>query len=191
MKIFQFFTIFNLSSVVFKKMFIVFLISVLSFSTLIPKNQEFRDNFISALNCAVNTIETNFYDQYSATVMSAVNYVMNSFNIETLAEMQLTKQQAQNKDNKSQTPVNTSSDNGVIMQDNTNNQIETIKASLYGTVNRFYDFYESIKINSDTEAQNIGILFFILFSILIVRTKDIIAVSLNNIYKNKMLNRLG
>ncbi len=183
MKDFKLFTVFIFPSVLLKKMISVFLVSALLFGGFIPKNQEFKDNFISALNCVANTIETNFYDQYSKVVMSSIKYISNIANIKTLAEIQLVKQQTQKKDNKTQVPVNTSADAGIIIQNDTNNQNEILKINLYGITNEIYNLCESIKINSNRGVLNIGILLFILFSILIVKIKDTVEMLLNNKYR--------
>ena len=180
-------------NLIVKKILSIFLISIFLFNGFIPKSLELKNNFISALNCVVNTVETNFYDQYSKIVMSVINCVLGSFNITTLAEAQLSKQQTQKNDNKSSSPVNTSEDNCVILQNNTNSQIETIKANLvylvYESTNKLYNIYDAVKVSKNAEAANMGILFFILFSILVVRIKDTIAIILNKKYR--ILNRLA
>jgi hypothetical protein len=176
-----------------KKILSIFLIGVLLFNVFIPKNQEIKSNFIVALNCVVNTVETNFYDRYSNVVMSVISSILSNFNIETIAEAQLSKQQSQKTDNNIPVPVNTSADSCVIMQSSTGSQIETLKANIsyliYETTNKLYNVYENIKVNGSKEISTMGILFFILFSILVVRIKDTIAVILNKKYR--MLNRLA
>jgi len=170
-----------------KKLFSVFLIVMLLFGCIVPKSQEFKVDFIAALSCNVKIIQTNFYEKVLDAEMSVVNSVLNVFNAE---EIQLTKNQNKKKDNdKDQTqPVNTSADNGIIIERNTNNQsgINVLKAK---TLNVVYSYskdlnilYGNLKINCNFLLNDIGILFFILFSILVVRIKDTIAVVLNNKY---------
>ena len=194
MKVLCFTYINNLSSLCLKKILSIFLIAVLLFGSFIPKNQEFKNNFVSALNCAVNTVQTNFYDQYSNVVMSVINNILTNLNIAELAGTQAIQTQNQKQENNKQIPVNnTSSDNAITIQNSTNGQIQTLKANLsylvYETINKLYNICESIKTSSSKETSTMGILFFILFSILVVRIKDTIAVILNN--KNRILNRLA
>ena len=161
------------------------MIGVLLFSGFVPKNQEIKNNFISAISCAANTVQTNFYDQYSNVVMSVIGNILNSLNIAELAGTQVIKTESQKTENNKQIPVNnTSSDNAVTIQNSTNSQIQTLKVNLsylvYETTNKLYNFYEAIEINGSKETSTMGILFFILFSILVVRIKDTIAIILNN-----------
>ena len=194
MKVLCFTYINNLSSLCLKKILSIFLIAVLLFGSFIPKNQEFKNNFVSALNCAVNTVQTNFYDQYSNVVMSVINNILTNLNIAELAGTQAIQTQNQKQENNKQIPVNnTSSDNAITIQNSTNGQIQTLKANLsylvYETINKLYNICESIKTSSSKETSTMGILFFILFSILVVRIKDTIAVILNKKYG--ILNRLA
>ena len=193
MKVLEFVNINNLSSIYLKKILSIFLMSVLLFNIFIPKSQEIRSSFISALNCVVSTVQTNFYDEYSNVVMSVVNSILSNFNIEMIAEAQLSEQQAQQKDGESSTPVNTSADNAIIIQTGTSNQIETLNLNLsyliYESKNKLYDVCGNIGVNFGNRATNMGILFFVLFAILVVRIKDTIAVILNKKYRK--LNRLA
>jgi len=193
MKVLEFVNINNLSSIYLKKILSIFLMSVLLFNIFIPKSQEIRSSFISALNCVVSTVQTNFYDEYSNVVMSVVNSILSNFNISTLAEAQLSKQKTQQKDGESSTPVNTSADNAIIIQTGTSSQIETLNLNLsyliYESKNKLYNVCGNIGVNFGNIATNMGILFFVLFAILVVRIKDTIAVILNKKYRK--LNRLA
>jgi len=176
-----------------QKLVAVFVFVMVLLNSFIPKNQEIKSNFMSAFNCAVNTVQTNFYDEYSNVVMSVINSILSNFNIEMIAEAQLSEQQAQQKDGESSTPVNTSADNAIIIQTGTSNQIETLNLNLsyliYESKNKLYDVCGNIGVNFGNRATNMGILFFVLFAILVVRIKDTIAVILNKKYRK--LNRLA
>ena len=185
MRVLEFTSINDLSSVFIKKMLSVFLVAVLLLSGFVPKNREFKNNFMSALNCAVNTVQTNFYDQYSNVVMSVINNILTNFNIAELAGTQVIKTETQKQESDKQFPANnTSSDSAVIVQSSANGQVQTLKANLgylvYETTNKLYNLCESIKVIGNKETSTMGILFFILFSVLVVRIKDTIAVVLNN-----------
>ena len=170
------------------------------FNGFVPKSAEFKSNFMQAINCAVET-QTNFFDKYAGSVVSVTNGIANNIigalNAAGLSGEKISnKKQATDKDEHKSEPVNTSADNCIITGNNTNNQSE-VNVLKVKTANAIYSYNESLnimygnlKINCDDLSGSMGILFFILFSILVVRIKDTIAVLLNN-NKNTVINRLG
>jgi len=179
-----------------KKLICVFLTLFFLFSTVVPKTQEFKNSFFTVLNCAVNNIiKVNFYEEYLKTITGIMDYVSDISDVSDMVQSVLAKTSSSKTDNNNNNniPINTSEDNEVIIQNSTNNQIETLKANLsyliYETTNKLYNICESVKTNTGNQTSNMGILFFILFSILVVRIKDTIAVILNKKYK--ILNRLA
>jgi len=194
MKNFGFYTITNI--LLIKKLFSIFLVMAIFFNGFVPKSQEFKNNFLVAVSCAVAT-QTNFLDKYANTVVTITNTIatniLNTFKKTGLFEGNISKvkETANNKDKQSSKPVNTSSDNCIIIGNNTSNQneisiIKAISSVLYFCNENLK--YGSLKVDNEL-INNIGILFFILFSILVVRIKDTIAVLNNN--KNIVINRLG
>jgi len=169
-----------------QKLVVVFVLIMVLFNNLVPKNFELKNNFFSALNCVVGSMEYNFLDKY----VTVVNNILINLNIIKLAGTQVISTGTQKQEKDKQFPVNTSADSGIIIQ-NSINQIEILKANLscliYEMTNKLYNIYGSIKIICNKEMSNVGILFFILFSILVVRIKDTIAV-LNNkiIVRNRL-----
>lgn len=188
----EFFDIINKSFLKMQKLVVVFVLFLFLLNNFIPKGLELKNSFMLALNCAVNTMEVNFVDKYNSVVNIAVKNIFNTLNIQYLSQTETVNNKENKSDNTSQVPVNTSADNCIIMQNNINDQMETLKANLnylvYESTNKLYTLYESIKISCNKETSTMGILFFILFSILVVRIKDTIAVILN---KYRILNRLA
>ena len=185
----EFFNIKNKFFYNLQKLIAFFVLIVILLNNFIPKTQEFKADFIAALSCNVKIIQTNFYEKYLDMEMSVINSVLNVFDNEEVQVTKLTKNQNEkenSKDNQTQ-PINTSADNGILTENNTNNQseINVLKAK---SINAIYSFsnkdlnimYGNLKINCNFLLNDIGILFFILFSILVVRIKDTIAVVLNN-----------
>ena len=123
--------------------------------------------------------------------MSVINSILSNLNVAELAGTQAIQAQTQKKENNKQVPVNTSSDNAILITNNINNQssLNILKANLsylvYETTNKLYNICESIKTSSSKETSTMGILFFILFSILVIRIKDTIAVLNNKIIVRK------
>ena len=174
-----------------KKLICIFLMLFFLFGTIVPKTQEFKNSFFTVLNCAVNNIiKMNFHEEYLKAITGIMDYVLDISDVSDIAQPILTKTSNSKTDNNN-IPTNISEDNEVIIQ-NTNNQIETLKANLsyliYETTNKLYNIYESIKINIGNRTLSVGILFFILFSILVVRIKDTIALIFSI---DRKLNRLA
>ena len=181
-----------------KKMLSIFLIATIFFNGFVPKSTEFKSNFIVAAKCAIVT-HTNFYDKYAETVVTVTNGIakdiLKVLNKAGIFEEEISKaNQAEKQDKRKSEPVNTSADNCIITENNTNNQNEIMKAKAANTMSFNVEDvnikYSNLKISSEELTNNIGILFFILFSILVVRIKDTIAVLYNN---NRIagINRLG
>ena len=130
------------------------------------------------------------HEEYLKAITGIMDYVLDISDVSDIAQPILTKTSNSKTDNNN-IPTNISEDNEVIIQ-NTNNQIETFKANLsyliYETTNKLYNIYESIKINIGNRTLSVGILFFILFSILVVRIKDTIALIFSI---DRKLNRLA
>jgi len=193
MKNFGFSTI--IKNIALKKMLSIFLIAAIFFNGFVPKSTEFKSNFIAAAKCAIVT-HTNFYDKYAETVVMVTNGIakdiLNVLNKAGIFEEEVSKaNQAEKQDKRKSEPVNTSADNCIITENNTNNQneINILKAkaanAMSFNVEYFNIMYNNLKISSEYLTNNIGILFFILFSILVVRIKDTIA----SIIINKKIER--
>ena len=198
MKTFGFSTIIN--NLLVKNIFYIFLVTAIFFNGFVPKSTEFKSNFIAAAKCAIVT-HTNFYDKYAQTVVTVTNGIakdiLKVLNKAGIFEEEISKaNQAAKQDKQKSEPVNTSADNCIITGNNTNNQneINVLKAktanTMYFKVEDLNIMYSNLKISSEELTNNIGILFFILFSVLVVRIKETIAVLYNN---NKIvgINRLG
>jgi len=188
--------------VVFKKMLSIFLISAIFFNGFIPKSAEFKNNLKEAISCAVET-QTNFLDKYADSVVSVTNgiagNVLNALNVAGLCEQKISKEKEQaatnNKQDKKPEPINTSTESGIIIESNTNNSTalnllkEKVNGLAYSNVYNRANLYSDIGLVRSNEITDTGILFFILFAILVVRIKDTIAVLYNN--RNIVINRLG
>ena len=178
-----------------KKILVLFLILTFLFNGFIPKNSELKNSFVTAVTCVLNTIETNFYDKYSSIVTSVISDILVDFDIVEVSETQLSNKQNKNEDNQTSVPITSSEDNEIIItQTNTTNQTQLFRTNFF---NLIYEIVRdvgggggnlSVNISSNKIIPDVGILFFILFSILVVRIKDTIAV-LNN--KRMVKNRLG
>jgi hypothetical protein len=149
--------------------------------------------------------QTNFYDKYAESVVNVTNGIASNI-IGALSKAGLCEQKIGNekeqaatnkKQNKKTDPINTSTENGIIIENNisSENTINVLKAKTTGLAytnieKQQLQYYNEGLINSNSKANNLGILFFILFSILVVRIKDTIAVLYNN---NRIagINRLG
>ena len=162
----------------FKKVCCLFLVSAMFFNIFVTKSQEFKDSFFVALNCAVNTIESNFFNKHIGVVNEIINGIMQNLQASLIGkEVQSKKTQ---KEDKNPTPVNSSSDNAILikkMDNSTDFSIKFIKSKLiYSSIvsNDLYILYNSAKTYSKGVASTVGILFFILFAVLIARIKDTI-----------------
>jgi len=192
---FRFSTIIN--SFLVKKIFAIFLIAIIFFNGFVPKSLEFKSNFKEAINCAVET-QTNFLDKYAERVVNVTNgiasNILSALNMAGLAGGKINRQ-ADSKQ-KDTSPINTSNDNGIIIKNNVNNSttlnlLKTKATELaYSKIDNETNLYNDIGVVRTRGTTETGILFFILFAILVVRIKDTIAVLYNN---NRIvgINRLG
>ena len=181
-----------------KKTISMFLMLAIIFNVVIPKAQWLKNNFAIALNC-VCEVQTNFYDKYADSVVSVTNGIAsNIINVLNKAglcgdKISNSKEEAATGSKKDkQEPINTSAENGIIIENNISNEntINLLKSKTTGLAytsnyNEQIQYYNDGLISSNKETNNIGILFFILFSILVVRIKDTIAIIINN----KKINR--
>ena len=178
----------------------IFLIVAILFNGFIPKSAEFKNNFIEAINCAVET-QTNFIDKYAESVVNVTNgiasNIIGALNVAGLAGEKIsTDKKTTNKDEQKTEPINTSADNGIIIKSNTNNSTtinllkEKVTGLAYSNVYNGANLYGDTGVVRSNAATQTGILFFILFAILVVRIKDTIAVLYNN-NRNIVINRLG
>jgi hypothetical protein len=159
-------------------------------NVFVPESVEFKRDVIEAAKCAIVT-HTNFYDKYAGTVVTVTSGIakdiLKVLNKVWIYEEEIGKAtQAQKQDNRKPEPINTSTDNCIITENNTNNQneINIMKTKTANTIcfkiEDLSMMNRNLKISSEYVINNIGILFFILFGILIVRIKDTIAVLYNN-----------
>jgi len=198
MKNFSFSTIIN--SLLLKKLVTIFLMVSLCLNVVIPKSEQLKEGFVAAINCAVET-QTNFLDKYADSVVSVTNgiasNIIGALNVAGLAGEKIsTDKKATNKDEQKTEPINTSADNCIITGNNTNNTntLNELKAKItelaYSKVDNENNLYKDIGVVRPNGATDTGILFFILFAILVVRIKDTIAVLYNN-NRNIGISRLG
>lgn len=184
MKVFKFFMLFNFSSIYFKKLLSIFLISIFLFGGFIPKNQEFKDNFISALNCAINTVKLSFVDECMGRIFSITDVitgnVLKFLDLGELTQYQISNNENDKKNNKESVPVNTSNNNCILPQQNLGNLNNFVKTKIlcFYSINMYlsslYVFYDNVKLCQNKTATDIWILLFILFSIFTVKIKDIV-----------------
>ena len=183
---------------IIKKILSVFFMFAIIFNVVVPKSAKLKEKFISAVNCVSEMAQTNFYDKYAESIVRVINgiasNILGALNLAGLAEEKISKaEQTTNKDEQKTEPVNTSADDCIITGNNTNTQseINELKVKAINAVHLCNEDlnikYGNLKINCGELSNNIGILFFVLFSILVVRIKDTIAV----IYNNIVINRLG
>ena len=184
------FQLLSISTFQLKKMLSIFLVAAIFFNGFIPKSAEFKNNLKEAINCAVET-QTNFLDKYADSVVSVTNgiasNILSVLNKSGLVEEQISKtNKATNKDEQKSEPINTSAESGIIIESNTNNSTalnllkEKVNGLAYSNVYNEANLYGDTGVVRPNEITNTGILFFILFAILVVRIKDTIAVLYNN-----------
>ena len=180
-----------------KKTISMFLMLAIVFNVIIPKAEWLKNNFAIALNC-VCEVQTNFYDKYAESVVNVTNGIASNI-INVLNKAGLCGEKISNskeeatasKKEQKQEPINTSAENGIITENNINSEnTNMLKAKTTGLaytqhINDQIQYYNEGLVGSNDKANNIGILFFILFSILVVRIKDTIALIINN----KKINR--
>lgn len=184
----------------FKKSVVVFFALMLCFNGFVPKSQNFKDVLSKAVNCAVNTIEFNFVDEFSGRISGVTNTiatnVLKALKSAGLAQPQISKNN--NKSNNESVPVNESANNAILIQRSINisSPVNFIKTkliysySINMSVSALYILYNNMKVHCTNVPIDVGILYFILFSIFVVKIKDVI----NNIEKNKIYyiaDRLG
>ena len=154
---------------------------------------------MEAINCTIET-QTNFLDKYAESVVNVTNgiasNIIRALNVAGLVGEKIgTDKKTTNKDEQKPEPINTSTDNCIITGNNINNTntLNLLKTNLtelaYSKVYNENNLYNDIGIVRTNRATETGILFFILFAILVVRIKDTIAVLYNN--KNIVISRLG
>ena len=174
----------------------IFLIVSVCLNVLIPKSNQLKENFMMALSCAVGTIESNFFDGYANTVDGVMKDVLSVIKISGFSIEKVSKRKGNKQDKKEQVPVNSASDSCITERNNIEKQkvLNIIKEKINGigyvALNDLNILYNNIKISCEKSAKGFGILFFILFSILVVRIKDTIAVLYNN-NRIVVINRLG
>ncbi len=175
-----------------KRIICVFLVFAIFFNISVTKNCEFKNKFLVALNCAVNTIESTVFNEYTNALMRTITGAVQDLSViiqETLAN-------ENNSNNNNPIPASTNNSNSdVILTKRINdsyNTISFIKTNLlylaYNVVEQGNILYKYIILNCKKVSDNIGIILFILFSIFIVRRKDEIS---KNILKVKVENRLA
>ena len=126
-------------------------------------------------------------------MLNTVNGIMQSLMPTAMASAKAKQENNKGKENKP-VPVNSSSDEVIITKriSDMNNSINYIKTKfiylVYGIVNQLNRVYSFIGNNSKGVGTEVGILFFMLFSIFIVRKRDEIA---KNISKRIVENRLA
>ncbi|WP_413853822.1 hypothetical protein [Candidatus Ruminimicrobium bovinum] len=168
---------------------IILMISVL-FNVIIPKTQKIKEYFVAAINCAVET-QTNFLDKYAESVVSVTNEiaenVLNALNMAGLAGEKINKKaDGKKREGEETAPINTSNDNGIIIKNKANGPTQLNLLKVKAACLAYSNVYNDANLYGDTglvrpnEITDTGILFFILFAILVVRIKDTIAVLYNN-----------
>ncbi len=178
MKIAKEITIWNRLFFLFiKKALCVLLTVALLFNISFTKNHELKDRFLLAFSCAVNTIESAVFNEYTNALMKTINIAVRDLSViiqKTLADKSSNKK-------KDSTPVSSnSSSDYVILTKRINDSYKAIgfvKTSLlyltYDVIRQRNILYKDIIVNCKKVSDNIGILLFILFSIFIVRRKEV------------------
>lgn len=183
-----------------KKFCVLFLALTLCFNGLISKNQNFKDIFIKAFNCAAGSVEFDFIDGYAKKISGVTNTIANNV-LKALKSAGLTQPQISKNNNKTDNesvPANEPTNNAILAQRSINintlsNFTKTKSICSYSAVisiRALYILYNNMKVNCDNVPIDVGILYFILFSIFVVKIKDVI----NNIKNNKIYyiaDRLG
>ena len=166
-----------------KKILCVFLVGIMFFNGFVPKSQEIKENFFVALNCVMHSTMIKFCND----CRNAVTLISSGIE-QKLFEMFMTQEgiiavKDNRKTNKqSPIPVNTSQESEIITQRTITEQIEfsIIKpTAVYVSVNSMNDLYllyNNIKTYPGNNKATIPIfvLLMILFSIYVVRIKDVI-----------------
>ena len=161
-----------------KKTICILLTVAILFNIFVTKNQELKDRFLSAFSCAVNTIESAVFNEYINALMKTINIAVRDLSViiqKTLAD------KSSNKKNDT-TPVssNSSSDYVILIKRITDSYkaISFVKTDLlysaYNVIEQGNVLYKYVIVNCKKTLDNIGILLFILFSIFIVRRKEVV-----------------
>ena len=186
---------------IIKKILSVFFMFAIIFNVVVPKSAKLKENFISAVNCVSEIAQTNFYDKYAESIVRVINgiasNILGALNLAGLAGEKINKKaDGKKSEDKETSPINKSNNNGIIIKNKANGptQLNLLKAKAaclaYSNVYSGANLYSDTGVVRPNEITDTGILFFILFAILVVRIKDTIAVLYNN---NRIagINRLG
>jgi hypothetical protein len=182
----EFFSIINKIFYNTQKFIALFVLFVILLNSFVPRNQEIRKNFMESFNCAVSAIECNFFDEYTKAIMGIVNNIMHNLLMTVDIKEMVSEQDKQGKEQKEEIPVNSSSEEMVIRERTEGANVFGYNIRLgtgYFSSMQIKDLsveYDNIKGYSDKLVSSIGILFFILFGIIVIRIKDVMN---NNIIK--------
>ena len=172
-----------------KKTICTFLVFVMFFNIFVTKNCEFNNKFLMALNCAVNTIESTVFNEYTNALMRTITGAVQDLSV--IIQKTL-KDQNSNRNN---TPIpvtqNNSSDDMILLKrvTDTYDTMTSIKANLFYSISDIINngniLYKNEIMNCKRMLNSIGILLFILFSMYVVKIKDVVNY---NILKNGINN---
>jgi hypothetical protein len=168
-----------------KRTICIFLAFAIFFNVFVTKNCEFNNKFLIALNCAVNTIESTVFNEYTNALMRTITGAVQDLSV----IIQKTLEDQNNNRNNTPIPVtqNSSSDDMILLKrvTDTCDTVTFIKSNLYYSIsdiiNNGNTLYKNAIINCKRILNSIGILLFILFSVYVVKRKDVVNY---NILKN-------
>lgn len=168
-----------------KKTICTFLVFLMFFNIFVTKNCEFNNKFLIALNCAVNTIESTVFNEYTNALMRTITGAVQDLSV----IIQKTLEDQNNNRNNTPIPVtqNSSSDDMILLKrvTDTYDMATFIKANLYYSISDIINngniLYKNAIINCKKILNSIGILSFLLFSVYVVKIKDVVKY---NILKN-------
>jgi hypothetical protein len=169
-----------------KKVIVFFVLFVFLLNGFVPKGQEFKESLIESFNCAVSAVENNFLDEYTNAAMSIINNIMQKVCIAVGISGKVSKQEEQGAGSKESVPINNSSEELIIREkirtDSVTNYAKIKMLEMNNFVNDKVSGIYSSMINREGIISGMGILFFILFSIVVIRIKDVMD---NNIIKKE------
>ena len=169
-----------------KKVIVFFVLFVFLLNGFVPKGQEFKESLIESFNCAVSAVENNFLDEYTNAAMSIINNIMQKVCIAVGISGTVSKQEEQGAGGKESVPINNSSEELIIREkvrtDSGTNYAKIKMLEINNFVNDKVSGIYSSMINREGIISGMGILFFILFSIVVIRIKDVMD---NNIIKKE------
>ena len=175
-----------------RKTLCILLVFTMFFNIFVTKNQELKDRFLSAFSCAINTIESTIFNEYTNALMKTINIAVQDLSV--IIQKTLADKSSNRKNDTAPVSSNSSSDY-VILTKRINDSYKSIS---FAKTNLLYSTYDVIKqgnilykyviVNCKNALGKIGVLLFILFSIFIVRKRDEIA---KNISKRIVENRLA